>query len=124
MLAESCIRSELLPGKAESQRDTDPPKGAGQLAARGWKAGRGQTDGIGNGFVGKDTPEPGLQTTTRTGGYGALQGKLPCGAMAGRGHIARVLKKNPETQESAGYSESLKEEKERDIGSTCWKDET
>lgn len=92
---------------------TPHTQGAGQLAARGWKAGRGQTEGISNGFVGKDTPEPGLQTTTQTGGDGALQGKLPCGAMAGRGHITRVLKKNPETQESAGYSESFKEEKER-----------
>lgn len=26
MLAESCMRSELLPGKVESQKDTDRPK--------------------------------------------------------------------------------------------------
>lgn len=118
MSAESCMRSELLPGKVESRKDMNA-QGAGQLAARGWKAGRGQTEGIGNGSVGKDIPEPGLQTTTQTGGDGALQGKLPCGAMAGRGHITRELKKNPETQENAGYSESSKEEKERDVGSPC-----
>ena len=49
-------------GEVKSLKDLDHPRTWADGSERlGWKAGQGQTEGMGNGFMEKDTPEPGLE---------------------------------------------------------------